>query len=221
MTESLRVLLVDDDPFTRVTLVTTLRSLGYTVVGDAESVSAGLRLSRIVQADVAVVDLDLGEGPTGIDLARRLRRDNPALAIVMLSTYEEPRLMGHNLPALPEGTVYVVKRTITEPQVLEKALQLAMNPAEPARARRDSDTTGSSTLAGLSDQQIEIMRLIAAGLTNAEIAKRRVINERSVEKAIARLARHFDLPASRETNQRVLISQMYFQLTGAVRARQP
>jgi DNA-binding NarL/FixJ family response regulator len=65
------------------------------------------------------------------------------------------------------------------------------------------------------------MRLIAAGLTNAEIAKRRVINERSVEKAIARLARHFDLPASRETNQRVLISQMYFQLTGAVRARQP
>lgn len=221
MTEPLRVLLVDDDPFTRVTLVTTLRSLGCTVVGDAESVSAGLRLSRIVQADVAVVDLDLGEGPTGIDLARRLRRDNPRLAIVMLSTYEEPRLMGHNQPALPEGTVYLVKRTITDPEVLERALHLAMNPDEQARVRGNPGNAGGSALAGLSDQQIEIMRLIAAGLTNAEIAKRRVINERSVEKAIARLARHFDLPASRETNQRVLLSQMYFQLTGAVSARQP
>lgn len=221
MNESLRVLLVDDDPFTRVTLGSTLRSLGCTVVGDAESVSAGLRLSRVVQADVAVVDLDLGEGPTGIDLARRLRRDNPRLAIVMLSTYEEPRLMGHNQPALPEGTVYLVKRTITEPEVLEKALHLAMNPDEQARVRGNPGSTGGTALAGLSDQQIEIMRLIAAGLTNAEIAKRRVINERSVEKAIARLARHFDLPASRETNQRVLLSQMYFQLTGAVRARQP
>lgn len=221
MTEPLRVLLVDDDPFTRVTLVTTLRSLGCTVVGDAESVSAGLRLSRVVQADVAVVDLDLGEGPTGIDLARRLRRDNPRLAIVMLSTYEEPRLMGHNQPALPEGTVYLVKRTITDPEVLERALHLAMNPDEQAQVRGNPRNAGGSALAGLSDQQIEIMRLIAAGLTNAEIAKRRVINERSVEKAIARLARHFDLPASRETNQRVLLSQMYFQLTGAVRARQP
>ncbi len=221
MTAPIRVLLVDDDPFTRVTLVSTLRALGCTVVGDAESVSAGLRLSRVVQADVAVVDLDLGEGPTGIDLARRLRHDNPALAIVMLSTYEEPRLMGHNQPALPAGTVYLVKRTITDPEILGRALHLAMNPSAHTDASRLTSATVGSTLASLSDQQIEIMRLIAAGLTNAEIARRRVINERSVEKAISRLAKYFDLPATKETNQRVLISQMYFQLTGAVSARQP
>jgi len=205
--EKLRVLIVDDDSFTRVTLASTLRALGCTVVGDADSAPTALRAARKTGPEVAVLDLDLGEGPTGIDLALALRREFPAIGIVMLSAYEDPRLMGHNQPALPAGAVYLVKRSIADPEVLGRALRLA-GPAV------------DSGLAALSDQQVEIMRLVALGCSNAEIARRRSLNEPSVEKAIARLIKHFDLKAGKDQNQRVMITQLYFQLAGTVSVRQ-
>ena len=84
-------------------------------------------------------------------------------------------------------------------------------------SRVGSDVAGE--LAALSDQQVEIMRLVAAGFANREIARRREMTEPAVEKAIARLIRHFDLKTGKEQNQRVVIAQLYFQLTGAVSAR--
>ena len=74
-------------------------------------------------------------------------------------------------------------------------------------------------MTALSDQQIEIMRLVAAGLSNAEIGRRRCMTEAAVGKAVARLIRQLDLRASQDQNQRVLIAQRYFELTGATSAR--
>ena len=58
------------------------------------------------------------------------------------------------------------------------------------------------------------MRLIAAGFSNSEIARRLVIEEASVEKAVMRLIRQLDVKAAREENQRVMIAQAYFALSG-------
>jgi DNA-binding NarL/FixJ family response regulator len=215
----LRILLVDDDPFTRVTLAATVKDLGLVVVADASSVTGALRKAREVRFDVALIDLDLGEGPTGIDLARGLRRMHRNMPIVMLSTYAEPRLIGVNAPELPPGVVYVVKASVTRPEVLGNAIRMAMETQKQVETRTPS-RNGSDPLRGLSDQQIEILRLLAAGLSNAEIANRRFINERSVEKAIARLARHFNVESSKSVNQRVLVAQMYSNLTGRAGAPQ-
>ena len=57
----LRVMLVDDDPFTRMTLVATLGSLEFAVVGDVASAKEALLLAAEARPDVAVVDLDLGD----------------------------------------------------------------------------------------------------------------------------------------------------------------
>lgn len=67
-----RVLLVDDDDFTRMTLRAVLASLDYDVIGDAANV-------------VAAMDLARAEGPTGIDLAHGLRTLVPSIGLVMLS----------------------------------------------------------------------------------------------------------------------------------------
>ena len=214
-----RVLLIDDDPFTRVTLANTVTSLGYELVGDCESATIALKAAAEVHPDVAIVDLDLGEGPTGIDVARGLRRLDPNIGIVMLSTFAEPRLMGHNQPELPVNSIYLVKRSVTSPEVLGRALRLAISPDAHTGAT-DRALGFDTPLSTLSDQQVEIMRLIATGSSNADIARRRFINEASVEKAIARLIKQLDLKAGKDQNQRVMIAQLYFQLTGASGARQ-
>ena len=214
----LRVLVVDDDSFTRTTLKSTLAALDCKVVAEADAAGAALRMVAKARPDVALLDLDLGEGPTGIDLAHALRRSLPEIGIVMLSAYEEPRLMGAGQQPLPERSWYLVKRTITDAEQLGRALRLSIDPdLIMTMSRVGSDVAGE--LAALSDQQVEIMRLVAAGFANREIARRREMTEPAVEKAIARLIRHFDLKTGKEQNQRVVIAQLYFQLTGAVSAR--
>lgn len=213
--ERLRVLLVDDDAFTRVTLATTLRALGFAVVADAESASSAMRAVRH-SPDVAMLDLDLGEGPTGIDLAIALRAALPEIGIVMLSAYQDPRLMGQRQPALPPGTIYLVKGLVGDPEILGRAVRMAADPATHTAATQSMRDVPEPALAALRDQQVEIMRLVALGCANAEIARRQHLNEPSVEKAIARLIKHFDIRADPEQNQRVMIAQLYFRLAGTV-----
>lgn len=217
MPDRLRVMLVDDDPFTRMTLVATLGSLDFAVVGDAATAKEGLLLAVETRPEVAVVDLDLGEGPTGLDVAHRLRELLPRIGLVVLSTYEEPRLMGFNQHPLPEDALYLVKRTVVDPEVLGRAVRMSVDHDFREGTTRviPKDVLGVS----LSDSQIDIMRLVAAGHSNAEIARRRSLTVPAVEKAVARLIKQLDLHASPDTNQRVVIAQAYYRLTGAVSAR--
>ena len=217
MPDRLKVMLVDDDPFTRMTLVATLDSLGFMVAGNVGTAKEALLLAAETRPDVAVIDLDLGEGPTGLDVARRLREMFPSIGLVVLSTYEEPRLMGFNQHPLPDDALYLVKRTVVDPEILGKALRMSVDDDFRQGTLRvlPRDALGVT----LSDAQIDIMRLVAAGHSNAEIARQRSLTVPAVEKAIARLIKQLDLHASPDTNQRVAIAQAYFRLTGAVSAR--
>ena len=217
MPDRLRVMLVDDDPFTRMTLVTTLHSMEFMVVGDVATAKEALLIAAETRPDVAIVDLDLGEGPTGLDVAHRLREMFPKIGLVVLSTYEEPRLMGFNQHPLPDDALYLVKRTVVDPEILGKAIRMSVDHDFRQGILRvvPKDALGVT----LSDPQIDIMRLVAAGHSNAEIARRRSLTVPAVEKAIARLIKQLDLQASPDTNQRVAIAQAYFRLTGAVSAR--
>ena len=217
VTQQLRILLVDDDPFTLATVSSMLRTLDFEVVATATTAAAGLRAGHELKPDVAVVDLDLGEGPTGIDLAHRLREVHPSIGLVVLSTYIEPRLMGYNQPPLPEGSVYLVKQTVVDAEILGSAVTLSLS-SEPFDTGFVSAVTGTS-LDNLTDLQVDLMRMVAAGYSNVEIARRRSMTVPSVENSINRLIKGLDLQASAEQNQRVLVAQAYFQLTGAVRAR--
>ena len=217
MPDRLRVMLVDDDPFTRMTLVATLGALDFTVVGDVATAKEALLLAVETRPEAAVVDLDLGEGPTGLDVAHRLRELFPRIGLVVLSTYEEPRLMGFNQHPLPDDALYLVKRTVVDPEVLGRAVRMSVD-------RNFRDGTGhaiakASLGSRLSDSQIDIMRLVAAGHSNSEIARRRSLTVPAVEKAIARLIKQLNVQASPDTNQRVAIAQAYFRLTGSVSAR--
>ena len=212
--------MVDDDPFTRSTLSSSLQILGCYVI-TADSVSSALRAMRDYTGEtppnVALLDLDLGEGPTGLDLAQTLREEYPTLAIVILSTYQDARYLGSNQPALPEGGIYLVKSSVTTPKILGSALEQAIaNMQSPKKKFRKDEDTGKKEL---SDKQIEIMRMVAGGLANAEIAKRLWMTESAVEKSITRLIKNLNLSSSKDQNQRVLIASAYYQYTGSVNVR--
>lgn len=201
-----RLLVIEDDGFTRMLLCSQLRELGHEVIADAATSAEGIACARALRPDALIVDLDLGHGPTGLDVAHAVRRLLPGVGILLLTTYIDVRLIGDFRP-LPPGSVFMVKRTLTEAAVLSSAIDLAL---QPEAQESGVSQQPHSVLSRLRDGQIEIMRLVAAGYTNAEIAKQRHIEEKSVAKAITRLLDQLDLEVTERQNPRVLVTQAYY-----------
>lgn len=205
----IRVLVVDDDPFSRVAIRSMVESRGNIEVEDAEGVVAAIEGCESFDPDVAIVDLDLGEGPNGLDLVEGLRRCKPDMRIVVLSTYESPRLLGVGSDRLPGDVTYLVKSQVTSADVI---LSVVVDEESPKPAPLAANVSQN-----LSDTNLEILRLVARGVSNAEIASRLFLSERAVEKAIARLIKALRVPADKTQNQRVMLAQAYFAMAGVVK----
>ncbi len=209
-----RVMVVEDDAFTRSMIVSALQIQGIDVVSESSSVGFAIKTARLIRPDVAILDLDLGAGPTGIDLAIGLRMSLPKIGIVLLTTFEDPRLLRPSLPDLPAGSIYLTKSKVGEIEVLQKAVAKSISNMNSKDAQNVTGKNKSTEMPELTDVQIETMRLIAQGLSNASIAKTRNISEKSVEQAISRLAAILNFSNSKETNQRVMITNYYHKMTG-------
>lgn len=199
-----KVLVVEDSDFTRLSLAQTLKAEGFDVAA-AATASEAATLAQPWQPDVAVLDLHLGPGPTGIDLAKLLRRDNPRIGIVLLTSYDDPRMLNTSLPEPPAGTQYVTKRSVTEPADLVRAMANAVRShvVKPAHS-------GENVLTNLTDAQHDVLRLIASGYSNQHIALTLARSVKAVESSVNRLVKTLDIPNGSDMNQRVLLARAYF-----------
>jgi NarL family two-component system response regulator LiaR len=170
------VLLVEDHALTRAGLRAALDAAGFDVIGEAEDGPRGLEEARRLGPDVAVIDLGL-PGMDGIELTRQLRAAVPKTRIVILTMHD---LDTEVLAALAAGAdAYCVKSTKTEgivtavrvvaeggayfdPAVAHIVMRRVVDPkAEPASGRSP-----------LTPRETEILKLVADGVGNAEIADR-------------------------------------------------
>lgn len=210
----LRVLVVDDHPFGLSTLAGALAGRGFDVraAGSARDAHAAALEFR---PSVAVVDLDLGPGPTGIDLARALRKALPALGICILTSYRDPRLAGAAVPDLPPGSIYVCKADVSDVAQLVQSIDLA---ARAPLAHRTLSAMTSGPTAALTDVQVEVLLAVGAGITTAEIAQRRGVSASAVEQTISRICERLEIPRNSSLNQRVQLVQALNRLRGQVAA---
>jgi DNA-binding NarL/FixJ family response regulator len=199
-----RVLLVENDALLRQSLAAAFREPWVDVVGAVGSAQEATRIATKQPLDVLLTDLELGRGPNGIVLAHALRRRQPDLGVVVLTSYADPRLIGAKRSQLPDGAEYVLKQDVIRRAVSRAAL-------------RGAQSGGGDAPVGspLTDAQIEIMRLVAEGLSNAEIARRRFNTEKSVEVSVSRILRQLGIEPDRSRNARVEITRAYFEMSGA------
>jgi DNA-binding NarL/FixJ family response regulator len=206
----IRVLVVENDPFTLTSIVNALEYQRMEVVGRASSAREALELQREANPTVALLDLDLGVGPTGVDLAHALRIRQPDIGIVILSTYRDPRLVAPGVVPPPRGTVYLSKQDVHDFSQVIGSLQLA---AETPVARR---TTPSAALPSLTDVQLEVLQGIAEGMSTQALADQRDVSVKAIEQTISRLYEVFEVPRDGAHNQRVRLARAYLQLVGKV-----
>jgi len=201
-----RVLIVEDETFSQTMLSMSVQALGFEVVGVCATAAEALGFAQQRTMEVALLDLDLGPGPSGIDIAYALREAIPHLGVVFLTSFSDPRLKDPGERALPVGSRFMVKSRLKDAEDLRHVLLDARH--SPLRnVRIDMDATN------LTAMQVEVLRLIAAGESNAQIAKRQGVSEKAIERTAQRISETLGLTDS-TGNRRVLLSRAYAQLTG-------
>jgi DNA-binding NarL/FixJ family response regulator len=198
MTETIRVLLADDQRVVREGLATLLGLLdGVDVVGTASDGDEVLEQAGTLRPDVVLMDLRMPRCD-GVEATRRLRESHPEIKVLMLTTYADDRSVIDALRAGARG--YLTKDTGAEE--IRRALdqvtrgQAAIDPTVQHHLI-DAISTGPSAHDsrrpvlklpdGLTLREAEVLALIAEGLSNSEIAKRLSVNETTVKSHVNHL----------------------------------
>ncbi len=164
-----KVLIVEDEPLLRVLISNTLEAEGF-IVASAANAAEARRVADDFDPDIALLDIELGDGPSGIDLALILRRNSPEIGLVFLTHIPEPRVVGVDNKVIPRNAAYLVKDRIAESGVLRSAIEAALRDRV---SREFRDDKKAHALSDVSRSQLEVFKLVALGRSNSEIAAAR------------------------------------------------
>jgi DNA-binding NarL/FixJ family response regulator len=216
-----RVLVVIDDGFELSTLVPALRLHDMDIIGEARSESVAMNLLHRLQPDVVLLDMHIA-GVSAIKIAINIRKSKPEVGIVILESCSDIRLLGDRNVEIPIGTKVILKRSATDLLILCAAI--ADSKVSATESHEVSWINGGVSLtenslhgllAHLTDAQVQTLRLVADGFTNAQIGRVRYTSEKAVEQIISRVAQEFNIQPDRNRNMRVQLVNEYYKWLGA------
>lgn len=177
------VLIVDDDALLRDMIAQVLDSAGFDTVTAANAPEA-IALTRSANPDAVVIDIDLGIGPDGLQLAEAISRESPGTAMVFLTNLPSARFSSRPSATVLENVAYLRKSRLATSDELVVALNAVLSERVTAEQRHDQHS--GDPLAHLTTSQLEVLRLVSEGLSNDQIAVQRHSSTRSVERLFAR-----------------------------------
>jgi DNA-binding NarL/FixJ family response regulator len=192
MTDPIRVLLVDDHSMVRIGLRAYFATVpDIEVVGEAGSGEEGVKLAQTLQPDVILMDLIM-PGMDGVEATHQVKHLCPTAQVIILTSYHEDE---HIFPAIRAGALSYVLKDI-DPDELAEAIRRAhegeamLNPQVAARMVKEirgGKLDGTNPFTELTDREMDVLRLIAGGMNNLEIAGKLVISEKTVKTHITNI----------------------------------
>jgi len=185
MESAIKVLLVDDHEMVRIGLAAVLGTEeGIEVVGEASNGQEGIRLAQEYKPDVVLMDLVM-EGMDGVETTRKLMKLMPDIKVIVLTSYLDDEKL---YPVIEAGAFsYLLKtsraseiaqairaavkgQSVLEQQVAAKMMNRLRQPKQAAEPHHD-----------LTEREMEVLRLIAAGKSNQEVADELFIGIKTVK----------------------------------------
>lgn len=177
----------------------------------AGSPAEAMQAFQMLDPDAVVMDIDLGPGPDGFELAEAMLEIETGAAIVFLTNIPDPRFAGRS-GNLPPGIAYLNKRAVTDVDFLVRTLEAALAGAVDTSMRHDCDP--NRPFARLTAKQTEVLRLVALGKSNTQIAQLRGTTESAVQRTVARVLDALGIDAGADGNVRVSTARRYFDAAG-------
>jgi two-component system response regulator NreC len=196
MPRRIRVLVADDHAVVRAGLKLVLSAQDdFEVVGEASNARDAVFEARSASPDVILLDVTMPDA-TGIETIPQLLHERPETKILVLSMHDDPRYV---LAAFGAGALGYVIKEAADAEVVTAVREVAagrryLSPALGARlATAEADGHARAEGDPLSDRECEILRLLALGHTNQEIAKMLYISVRTAETHRAHIMRKLQL----------------------------
>jgi NarL family two-component system response regulator LiaR len=188
MTVPITVLIVDDHAVVRQGVRASLEARsGFAVVAEAESGAEAVRRAAETVPDVVLMDL-LMPDMDGVEATRQIRRLSPRTQVVVLTSHHDDE---HLFPALRAGAIAYLLKTVKIDELASAIASAArgeatLHPRVAARVIEElqgarAGQPAPKPFAELTDRELEILKLIAQGLSNAQLMERLVISENTVK----------------------------------------
>jgi len=200
---SIRILIADDHGVLRAGLRALLNAEpGLEVVGEAADGLTALQLAAELRPDVALMDLSM-PGLDGIQVTRQLKETLPGTRVLILTVHEDESLLREAIQAGASG--YIIKRAV-ESELINaihavSSGDLYVHPALTRALLRDLSPALASDQApteSLTPREIDVLRLIAQGYTNRQVAEKLHVSVRTVESHRANLTSKLDIASRAE-----------------------
>jgi DNA-binding NarL/FixJ family response regulator len=213
----MRVIVAEDMLLTREGIVRILSDAGMDVVAQAGDLDGLLRAVARHEPDAVVADIRMPPTRTdeGLVAAEHIRVRQPATVVLVLSQYLETAYAMRLLEEDPKGVGYLLKDRILDTGALIDGLrrlsdgECVVDPTIVSRLlgrqRRDDP------LVRLTERETEVLGLVAEGMSNAAIARRLVITQRTVEAHTASIFAKLGLEVATDTHRRVLAVLTYLR----------
>lgn len=212
-----RVVVAEDSGLLREVLARALAEGGLDVVAAVGSGPELARAGREHRPDVVVTDVRMP--PTHVDeglrVALELRAERPQLAVLVLSQYAEPALVGALLGTDARRTGYLLKDRVADVDELLGAVGRLLDGGsiidpDVVRLLVERPRT-DTTLERLSEREVEILEMMATGRSNAAICTRLHLSARTVESHVRSIFTKLDLPPAADDHRRVLAVLRYLR----------
>lgn len=197
-------------------LTDVLTEHGFEVRAVAD-VSAAKREVDVFDPDMLLLDVSLGEGPTGIHLAHSMRLSRPDIAILVFTSQTDIGGSATDGLSLPPGVGLLRKHLVSDQSYLigamEKVLHEQVNLV-------DEDLKVDDPFAYLGVNGSRALRLLAEGFDNEEMARRCDVSRKTIERWIEQVYRDLGIDTRGSQNPRVAAARRYFLAVGLPGAKE-